>query len=358
MLTPEQALQKVRYVKERLPELKVVAVAGPGDPLANEETFTAMSLISQEFPEMTLCLSTNGLMLPDNVDRLWDLGVRFMTVTINAVDPDVAKEIYKFVNYDGKHLVGREASEMLLKKQLLGVKKCVEKGMLVKINMVLIPGINDKHIPEAVKLFKGMGVYIVNILPLIPVEGTAFENRRAPTASERKNLQDLCANDVRMMRHCKQCRADAIGLLGKDRSGEFEGFCGSGCGPTEMTKSHPIRIGEDSTTRLAVASSKGETVDGGFGNSKTFRLYEYCNGRISSTGLVELNRDLEKPLYGESHRQLLEATVEELSNNDIIIVTGIGEKARGDLEARGIHIHLSRLAVNEAIEEAVQNARS
>lgn len=358
VLTPEEALQKVRYVKERIPELKVVAVAGPGDPLANEETFSAMSLISKEFPDMTLCLSTNGLMLPENVDRLWEIGVRFMTVTINAVDPDVAKNIYQFVNHGGEHLQGREAAETLLRKQLLGVEKCVQKGMLVKVNTVLIPGINDKHIPEAVKLFKKMGVYIVNILPLIPVAGTRFENMRAPTANERKNLQDLCANDVRMMRHCKQCRADAIGLLGKDRSQEFEGSCGSGCGPTNAAKSTPIRIGEDSTTRLAVASSQGETVDGGFGNSSTFRLYEYCNGRISSVGLVELNRNLDEPLYGESHRQLLEATVEELSDNDIIIVTGIGEKGRGDLEKRGIHVHLSRLKVSEAIENAIQEARS
>jgi nitrogen fixation protein NifB len=34
-------------------------------------------------------------------------------------------------------------------------------------------------------------------------------------------LQDECAGDMNMMRHCRQCRADAVGLLGEDRGEEF-----------------------------------------------------------------------------------------------------------------------------------------
>ncbi|MDD3398294.1 MAG: nitrogenase cofactor biosynthesis protein NifB [Candidatus Methanomethylophilaceae archaeon] len=351
VLTPEQALAKVRMVKEKIPELKVVAVAGPGDPLANEETFQSMAMIAEEFPEMTLCISTNGLMLPDNVDRLWDLGIRFVTVTINAIDPEVAKDIYQFVNYNGQHLKDLDAARTLIGRQLLGVEKCVAKGMVVKINMVLIPGINNRHIPLAVKRFKELGVYIVNILPLIPVEGTRFESLRAPSAKERKELQDLCANDVRMMRHCKQCRADAIGLLGNDRSQEFSG-CGSGCGPTGGARDVPVLVPRENK-RIAVASSDGEQVDGGFGNSPRFRIYEHCKGEVTSLGMVELNRDLEQPLYGEGHHLRLETAVQELADNDVIIVTGIGDKARSDLERRGVKIHISHGSVQQAIAEAV-----
>jgi nitrogen fixation protein NifB len=35
VLTPEQAVEKVRTVKARIPELSVIGIAGPGDPLAN-----------------------------------------------------------------------------------------------------------------------------------------------------------------------------------------------------------------------------------------------------------------------------------------------------------------------------------
>ena len=148
--------------------------------------------------------------------------------------------------------------------------------MLVKINIVMIPGINDSHIPDIVKKVKELGVYIVNILPLIPVAGTKFENLRAPTPEERKALMDLCADDVKMMRHCKQCRADAIGLLADDRSSEFVlgDECGSVCG--SGTKGPNVVFDEQTAaeeTLVAVATSDGKKVDSGFGNARMFRVY-------------------------------------------------------------------------------------
>ncbi|HOK28485.1 MAG TPA: radical SAM protein, partial [Methanomassiliicoccaceae archaeon] len=85
VLTPEEAVEKIRYVLTKVPYLSVIGIAGPGDPLANEETFRALELVGKEFPQLTLCLSTNGLALPEKVDRLKELGVRFLTVTMNAV---------------------------------------------------------------------------------------------------------------------------------------------------------------------------------------------------------------------------------------------------------------------------------
>ena len=68
VLDPEQAVERVRIVKRHMEmkggaQLKVVGIAGPGDPLANPKTFATFKLIKQAFPEMTLCLSTNGLLL-------------------------------------------------------------------------------------------------------------------------------------------------------------------------------------------------------------------------------------------------------------------------------------------------------
>ena len=45
--------------------------AGPGDPLANpEKTFKTFELIARTAPDIKLCLSTNGLALPDHVDTI------------------------------------------------------------------------------------------------------------------------------------------------------------------------------------------------------------------------------------------------------------------------------------------------
>ena len=80
----------------------VVGVAGPGDSLANEETFEFFEKMAEKHPDLIKCMSTNGLLLPKYADRLAELGVNSVTVTINAIEPDIAVDIYSFIKYEGK----------------------------------------------------------------------------------------------------------------------------------------------------------------------------------------------------------------------------------------------------------------
>lgn len=51
LLTPEQAVVKVRQVAQAIPQLSVVGIAGPGDPLANiARTFRTLELIREQLP--------------------------------------------------------------------------------------------------------------------------------------------------------------------------------------------------------------------------------------------------------------------------------------------------------------------
>ena len=99
------------------------------------------------------------------------------------------------------------------------------RGILCKVNSVMIPGVNDKHLVEVNRAVKSRGAFLHNIMPLIsaPEHGTVFglTGQRGPSAQELKVLQDSCEGEMNMMRHCRQCRADAVGLLGEDRSAEF-----------------------------------------------------------------------------------------------------------------------------------------
>jgi len=335
VLTPREAAEKVRVVKEKIPNLKVIGIAGPGDPLANEETFETLDLIAKEFPDLTLCISTNGLALSENAKRLFDSGVRFLTVTMNASDPDIGGSIYDIVIWRGKKYNGAEGARFLLEKQLEGIKECVELGMMVKINIVMIPGINDQHIPDLVKKVKELGVYIVNILPLIPVDGTKFSNRRAPTPKERRELMDLCSIDAKMMRHCKQCRADAIGLLGEDRSQEFvmQGSCQAGCGPSPENQM-PITIdgSSDEPILIAIASSDGNNIDRGFGNTEKFYIYSAKGENSTFLRTVDIDTDLQ--IAGTYHKEHLIKVIESLKDCRIIIVKEIGPLPSKMLSAR------------------------
>ena len=64
---------------------------------------------------------------PKYADKLAELGVNSVTVTINAVDPDIAVDIYSFIKYEGKVYKGYEAVKILIKNQLDGVEKAAAK---------------------------------------------------------------------------------------------------------------------------------------------------------------------------------------------------------------------------------------
>lgn len=214
VLSPQEAVELVRNVMKKFTYVKVLGIAGPGEPLANEETFETLRLVKQEFPGLIKCLSTNGLVLPQKIDLLKAYDVGNLTVTCNAVDPSIGEKIYSYIEWEGEHITGREAARILIENQLKGVEMAVEAKMLVKINTVYIPGVNDEHIPQIAKVYGEMGAYTFNVIPLIPQY--KFKDITPPTPEEKRIMQDRCSKYIRQMRHCQRCRADAIGLLGHD----------------------------------------------------------------------------------------------------------------------------------------------
>lgn len=222
VLLPETALQKYLTVKDKLQNISVVGIAGPGDALANwEKTRRTIALIKQSDPDVMFCLSTNGLMLPDYAREIVDLGVRHVTVTVNCLCPEIGEQIYGFVNYKGKKYKGARGAGILIENQLSGIKLLAVQGVSVKVNIVMIKGINDNHIPEIVKKVKDLGAFITNIMPLIPARGSPFAYMPRTCMKELNKMRNICQAHLQQMYHCKQCRADAIGLLDNDRSLEL-----------------------------------------------------------------------------------------------------------------------------------------
>jgi nitrogen fixation protein NifB len=213
LISPGQALELVRGVVTQDKRIRVVGIAGPGDPLANEATFETFRLIHREFPKLIKCLSTNGLLLPDRLDELLEVGVGSLTVTINALNPWVGERIYSYAKYKGKVFSGQDAAALLRCNQLLGIDKALSCGLRVKVNSVLIPGINEKELPQLAKVLRGFGVQLMNIMPLIP---QAELGHLSPVPVSLLNqVRDECERIIPQFRHCKQCRADAIGIPGK-----------------------------------------------------------------------------------------------------------------------------------------------
>jgi nitrogen fixation protein NifB len=212
ILTPTQSLTIVDRALRLCPEITVVGIAGPGDTFANGVAFDTFALIHQKYPQLIKCLSTNGLNLPDYVERLPSVGVQTITVTINAVDPEIVSRIVSHIFWNGKKISGIPMGKILIDRQLEGVKLAAQLGLTVKVNTVLIPGINDSHIEDIAFVARESGASLYNIIPLIP-QGE-FKNIHAPDCNELKKAKSIVTQYIEVFEHCKHCRADACGIPG------------------------------------------------------------------------------------------------------------------------------------------------
>ncbi len=310
-LSPVDAVKKILYIGSHIKQLSVVGIAGPGDALANpDKTFETLNLCKEYAPDLKLCISTNGLSLPHYVDELHEVGVDHITVTINTVNPEIGAKIYPWI-YDTKskkRYKGVEAAQMLLNRQLKGIELCVKKGILIKANSVLIPGVNEDDLINVSKKLKEMGVFLHNIMPLLskPEFGTYYglNGVRSATDQEVMKAQEQCGMDMNLMTHCRQCRADAVGLIGEDRGDEFnddtfkqftleelsamyakanrgefqaniELFRSALKVANEKVKKEKNMLSSNGETILVAVTSKGEgMINAHFGDAKEFLVYE------------------------------------------------------------------------------------
>ena len=358
-LTPQQALDKTLAVAAETPQLSVVGVAGPGDALANaDRTFAAFELVAKALPHLKLCLSTNGLALPDHVDRIVAMGVDHVTITINMTDPQIGAQIYPWIFFRHRRWEGVEASRILHERQMEGLEALTARGVLVKVNSVLIPGVNDEHLKAVNEAVRVRGAFLHNVMPLISdaAHGTLFglAGRRGPTPDELRAVQDRLGANAKLLRHCRQCRADAVGLLGEDRGAEFTLDKLEAAKPfdprrREMYLSVVERDRADrhkaeqaaqiemttpnSPMLVAVATKGGGRINLHFGHATEFQIYE-----VDSRGARFVGHRRTEKYCGDGHGEgaAMAATIAALEGVSAVLCAKIGERPRERLAAAGV----------------------
>lgn len=226
LLSPEEAVDAALRAVAHMPHLSVIGIAGPGDPLADAtRTLDTLATLREALPGMLLCLSTNGLALPLHADALAELGVGHVTVTVNAVDPAIGADVYNWVDDGGSRVTGRQGAALLLERQEKGVRRLKALGVTVKINTVVIPGVNSDHVQDIAVAVASWGADLMNCIPLLPVAGTRFAGKATPGPDTMHRLRAEAGAIIPQMRHCTRCRADALGFLGED--GRLEDICGT-----------------------------------------------------------------------------------------------------------------------------------
>ncbi len=212
VIKPEESIAILRKALKICPDIKVVGIAGPGDTLATDTALETFRLVDKEFPHLLKCMSTNGLLLDEKADQVIASKIDSLTVTVNAIDPEIEAKLNKFVLYHGKKYDAYEGAKILIENQLNGIRKVAKSGITVKVNTVLVPRINGSHIEQIAKTVSSLGASIYNIIPLIPTY--ELKDEKAPFCFEIEEARKSAGKYIDVFRHCNRCRADAVGVPG------------------------------------------------------------------------------------------------------------------------------------------------
>ena len=341
VLTPPQALYYLDRALKRDPRISVVGIAGPGDPLANAaETMQTLRLVRQRYPDMLLCVASNGLGVPPHVDELAELNVSHVTLTVNAVDPEIGGKIVGWVR-DGTRIErGRAGAELLIGRQLESIRALHARDVLVKVNCILVPGINDRHVADVARTFKECGADILNCIPMYPVANTPFATMTPPTDTEVAAVRAAAAEYLPLMYHCTRCRADAVGLLGETMSLDLLGCLKEAAAmPLDPAQERPY---------VAVASREGVLVNEHLGEARALDIFAQ-----EADGFKRIESRSTPPSGGGPERWT--ALAETLHDCRALLVASAGQTPKTLLAKQGIRVVMMEGLIEEGLTAVFRN---
>ena len=338
ILSPAQAVHFFKAIAAKVP-ISVAGIAGPGDPFASPDpTLETLELLREEFPDLILCVSTNGLNLLPYVPRLTELAVSHVTITINAIDPQIGASVYSWVRVKKRVFRGSEGACLILENQLAALSSLKAHGITVKINSVVLPGINDQHIPTIAKEVKKRGADLFNCIPLIPVEGSLFEYLEEPGHNTMSGIKNAAAKFLPQMKHCRRCRADAAGLLHQKDPGFW-------LDALNESKKQPLIPGQK-RPYIAAATREGFLISQHLGEAANLSIYQQLDN-----GEIRLLEQRLTPGAGTGNARW-EQLAGILSDCDAVLVNGAGPNPVRILEKSGIKVHLVEGFLDQALKRA------
>ena len=128
-----------------------------GEPLLRKQLEKLLEMISVSH-KLDLTLTTNATLLKQKASTLLDAGLNRITVSLDSLDDHT----FQIMN----------DMKVPVSKVLEGIEEADRVGFKpIKINMVVKQGVNDQHVVEMAKYFKGTG-HIVRFIEFMDVGST------------------------------------------------------------------------------------------------------------------------------------------------------------------------------------------
>jgi nitrogen fixation protein NifB len=302
------------------------------------ETFR---LVRKKYPNIILCVSTNGLAIAPHIPELAELNLSHVTITINAIDPEIGANVYAWTRgaLTNRVFRGTAGAQALLKQQLEAITLLKERGITVKVNTIILPGINDQHIAAVAEKVKSLGADIMNCISFIPVADTPLENLPAPGGAMAARVRLQAKAYLPQMAHCARCRSDAVGLLGETPCREFDGLLNRYASSYSPLDERPY---------VAVATRDGILVNSHLGTAPRFQIYAK---RDDGYELVA-TRPVPELCCGESR---WEAMGKLLHDCRAILVAAAGMPPRRKLEELGLLVLDQPRMIQDGLDEIYQD---
>lgn len=131
-----------------------------GEPLVRKGIVDLIKKINSIDGIEEICLTTNGILLEENIDELYKSGLRKVNISLDTLN----KEKYNKITRGGD-----------INKVINAIDKCLDYGIVVKLNVVIIKGINNDEILDLMNLTldKKVDVRFIELMPI--GEGKKFK---------------------------------------------------------------------------------------------------------------------------------------------------------------------------------------
>jgi nitrogen fixation protein NifB len=213
------------------------------------------------------------------------------------------------------------------------------RGIEVKINSILIPGINEGHIREVARTCGGLGADVISCIPLTPLAETAFASFPEPGKTMLFKTRSQAAKHLDLMSPCSRYGRDVAGLLGQTLGSSHS-----------LLREYASRLELENRERpyVAVATREGLLVNRHLSECRNLYIF-----RLTPKGYQFVEQRSIYPHRSGNQRWV--DLAELLGDCRAILVNGVDEIPRRMMKSTGIHVIETTGLIYEGLDGIYRN---
>ncbi len=316
VMVPEALEYLDKVIKEKGDAVSMVALTGPGDPLATPDiTINVIQRIRKNHPQLTIGLKTLGLGSDKLAGALVQAGLDYVEMQVDGVRAEILQKIYAWIRPGLKTLKISDAVNLLLKEQRNGIPALKFHNITVSILTTLYPGYNIDHAPKIAVEMMELGTDSMSLIPYKPEPGAEVDLESPDSVS-------IAETAEKVSKHLQVVEP----LLLQGKEGLDEGAIPGLPQYPQPTRERP---------NVAIVSSNGIEIDLHLGQAIKFLIY---GPRQDGLACLLETRDAPEPGAGTGRWQQVAATLKDCF---ILLVASAGETPRQVLAETGLKVSIS-----------------